>query len=175
MLFFRLLSALVIWLGGNSVALAVQVGHAREDVIKEKGRPVSVAEAGDRSILTFSDGTVVTLVNRRVTQVSSRPVYPATAAPAKRPATGGGATSNPAGNWRIFLAAGAGILAAILLAPLFFRGPGDFGEAVRYSMQPDWISLFRGEWIEDQWASLKIIVWLALSFGTGYSLYHVLG
>lgn len=45
-----------------------------------------------------------------------------------------------------------------LIAGLFFRREGLLG-ALRYWCMPDLISLFRGEYIDDQWAEAKLLLY----------------
>jgi hypothetical protein len=52
-----------------------------------------------------------------------------------------------------------------LVGWVVFKDWGDFWECVKFWLTPDIISLFRGEWIEDQWAQMKLFVWLALCAG----------
>ena len=61
----------------------------------------------------------------------------------------------------------ATIATAWVLFRIFFREPGDFAECVRYSLTPDIVSMFRGEWSDDQWASMKLFLYVALSVGSG--------
>ena len=60
-----------------------------------------------------------------------------------------------------------GALVAWLLFKVFFEDFGDFMECVRYWFTPDIISAFRGEWTEDQWASMKLFLYLGLSIASG--------
>lgn len=62
------------------------------------------------------------------------------------------------------LAAG---LTAWALFHVFFDDMEDLGEAFRYSLTPDIISLFRGEWMEDYWQSMKLGLYLLLVLGAG--------
>ena len=48
----------------------------------------------------------------------------------------------------------------------FFGGWGGFVEALRYSFTPDVISLFRGEFGEDRWQSMKLGFFVLLCVGT---------
>jgi hypothetical protein len=61
------------------------------------------------------------------------------------------------------------IILALANMPLYwvvgwivFKDWGDFWECVKFWLTPDIISLFRGEWIEDWWAEMKLFVWIAL-------------
>ena len=52
-----------------------------------------------------------------------------------------------------------------LLGWVVFKDWGDFWECVKFWLTPDIISAFRGEWIEDQWAQMKLFLWVALCAG----------
>lgn len=55
-----------------------------------------------------------------------------------------------------------------LIGWAFFKDWGDFCECVKYSLTPDVISLFRGEWNEDRWAQLKLGLWTLACAGAVY-------
>jgi hypothetical protein len=61
-----------------------------------------------------------------------------------------------------------GIGMAALLFRVFFDDLEDLGECVKYWLTPDIISMFRGEWAEDQWASLKLMAYLFFCVGSGW-------
>jgi hypothetical protein len=44
-----------------------------------------------------------------------------------------------------------------LWGEVFFPGQGDFSESLYYWLVPDIVSLFRGEWHQDQWAQLRLV------------------
>ena len=46
----------------------------------------------------------------------------------------------------------------LMLGKLLFGSWHGFFEALRFMLTPDLVSLFRGEGLDDQWASLKLIV-----------------
>jgi hypothetical protein len=77
----------------------------------------------------------------------------------------------------LWISIGATVMMAAALYRLFFKDFSDFVECLRYYFQPNFISLLRGEWQEDWWASLKLGVWLALSIAMGlatmYKLPHL--
>lgn len=58
---------------------------------------------------------------------------------------------------------------ALLLGAVFFKAIfkdfGGFLEACKYWLQPDIISAFKGEWNEDQWQSMKLLVFIFLTGG----------
>ncbi len=64
---------------------------------------------------------------------------------------------------------------AAVLFRVFFDDLSDFLECVGYWFTPDIISLFRGEWAEDQWAEAKLFLYLGLSFGVGALTYCGMG
>lgn len=51
---------------------------------------------------------------------------------------------------------------------VLFGNASEFLRCLRYVFTPDIISLFRGEWGEDQWASLKFVLWLGVCAGAVY-------
>jgi hypothetical protein len=48
------------------------------------------------------------------------------------------------------------------LGSAFFGDFSGFFECIRFWLTPDWVSLFRGEYWEDNWAELKLFVFIAL-------------
>ena len=56
-----------------------------------------------------------------------------------------------------------------------FGSWGDFGEAFTYLLTPDALSLFRGEWVEDSWAELKLLVNILLAAALTFGVHQVLG
>jgi len=64
-----------------------------------------------------------------------------------------------------------GLFAAWLLFRTFFDDFENFKECVGYWFTPDIISLFRGEWMENEWASAKIFLYFAICVGSGYGTY----
>jgi hypothetical protein len=70
-----------------------------------------------------------------------------------------------------------GLMMAAALFRLFFKDFADFIDCLRYWFQPDIISMFRGEWQQDMWATLKLAVWGGLSclmgLGAFYKLPHL--
>ncbi len=59
------------------------------------------------------------------------------------------------------------LLAGKLLFRLFFDDSEEFWECVRYSFTPDVFSLFKGEYWDDKFKSLKLGVFLAICIGAG--------
>lgn len=58
-----------------------------------------------------------------------------------------------------------GIPGYLVIGSMMFDGWGGFFDAVRLSLQPDWISALRGEWLEDHWQSLKLAIFILLCLG----------
>ena len=56
---------------------------------------------------------------------------------------------------------------ACLLFHLFFHDWADYLEALRYIFQPNWLSLFRGEYMRDVWMSFKASLFHLLILATG--------
>lgn len=65
----------------------------------------------------------------------------------------------------------AGVLVLVGLFKPFFGGTDGFLECLRFWFTPDVVSLFRGEWGEDQWAEMKIGFWLFLGVISGLAVY----
>ena len=63
---------------------------------------------------------------------------------------------------------------AAVLFRLFFKDLPDFIECLRFYFQPNIISVFRGEWEQDWWASLKLGVWFSLAVGMGFATHYKL-
>jgi hypothetical protein len=62
-----------------------------------------------------------------------------------------------------------GLLMAWLLFRFFFDDFGDFMECIRFWLTPDIVSLFRGEWMENEWATMKVFLYFGLSVGSGFA------
>jgi len=72
------------------------------------------------------------------------------------------------------------VLAATLAVPVslwlwhrFFDDWDDFLECLRYWFQPDWVSLLRGEWQEDWWATLRLLIYLVCCAAIVVALYKL--
>jgi len=46
----------------------------------------------------------------------------------------------------------------------------DFIDCIKFWFTPDIVSMFRGQYWEDNWAELKLLLWLALSIAVGYGV-----
>ena len=158
-------ACLLLALSFGPRATATQTGDSRETVLAEKGTPVSTLESGAKTILQFSEGTMITLVDNKVTLVEQHEPPQVTTTQASQ--TGPYQGSITADKKRIILSVGAACLTAALLFRLFFTDFQGFIECLRFYFQPDLISAFRGEWWEDKWGSAKLAFWLFLSAGVG--------
>ncbi|MHC4661465.1 MAG: hypothetical protein ACYS8W_07220 [Planctomycetota bacterium] len=62
----------------------------------------------------------------------------------------------------------------IVIGWLFFRDWHGFFEAIRFVFTPEIISAFRGEYWEDLWQSVKLVIMVAWSIGTVAAEYYVI-
>ncbi len=62
-----------------------------------------------------------------------------------------------------------------LVGWVLFKDWENFWDCLKFWLTPDIISLFRGEWIEDQWAQVKLSLWLVLCAGAVLAEGLVLG
>ncbi len=65
----------------------------------------------------------------------------------------------------------SGVLVLVFSFRFFFDCRDDFFDAIRHWFTPDIISMFRGEWAEDQWNELKLLGWMALGGLASYGAY----
>ena len=65
--------------------------------------------------------------------------------------------------------AGLAIL-AILWKP-FFGDLSGFLECLKFWFTPNIISVFRGEWHEDRWGSMKLLFWLLSGIVVGFAVW----
>lgn len=65
-----------------------------------------------------------------------------------------------------------GLPVFLMAGKLFFGSIAGFFDCLRWLLMPDIISLLRGQWGEDQWATLKICVYLAMCAGGVYSAHQ---
>lgn len=54
----------------------------------------------------------------------------------------------------------------------FFQCREDFFDAIRHSFTPDIISMFRGEWAQDQWNELKLFFWIGIAGFAAYGAFN---
>ena len=66
---------------------------------------------------------------------------------------------------------GMGVLTAVLFFRVFFDDLSDFLDCLRLALQPDFISLIRGEWNEMQWSGAKLLLYLLPSLISGWVAY----
>ena len=78
-------------------------------------------------------------------------------------------------NPQLFSAAvGLGLFVAFCFFKPFFGDWSEFWECIRYWFTPDVISMFRGKWDEDRWATMKLFIWAGLSVGVMILAYYQL-
>lgn len=71
----------------------------------------------------------------------------------------------------IFWAILASLANAAMLYYLLFKDFDDFVESVKYCFTPNIISAFKGKWLEDAWAEIKILIFLGVSLLVGILTY----
>lgn len=57
---------------------------------------------------------------------------------------------------------------------VLFREWDEFADCVRFWLTPDILSAFRGEFINDMWAEMRLGLWVALCGGAIYGEYYLL-
>jgi hypothetical protein len=67
----------------------------------------------------------------------------------------------------------AAIPAYIAAGSVFYDNWEDFLESLRLFYQPSWLSLLRGEWGEDNWATFKLFFYLAVCAALATAAYKV--
>lgn len=67
--------------------------------------------------------------------------------------------------WGWLILISANIPVFIGIGWVLFSTWGEFFECVRFWITPDVISWFRGEWVEDWWAEMKLLIWLVMCAG----------
>lgn len=63
-----------------------------------------------------------------------------------------------------------GLTTAFMLFKILFSDKEEFFEYVKFWFTPDIVSMFRGQYWEDNWAELKLIIWLGGSLWLGMGL-----
>lgn len=58
-----------------------------------------------------------------------------------------------------------------LVFRFFFEDAGDFWDCFRFALRPDLFSLFKGEWLEDQFKSMKLSLFVFVVGGAGVLAY----
>ena len=56
----------------------------------------------------------------------------------------------------------------------FFDDRDDLMESIRFWFTPDIISIFRGEFWQDEWSSFKLIIWLMIGIAIGFATHAFL-
>jgi hypothetical protein len=59
------------------------------------------------------------------------------------------------------------------IGQLFYDNWDDFLDSLRLLYQPQWLSVLRGEWQEDNWASLKFLLFLICCLAAATSIYKI--
>jgi hypothetical protein len=62
-----------------------------------------------------------------------------------------------------------GLPILLMVGRLFFGSWAGFFECLRFLLMPDLVSLLRGEWGADQWATFKLFLFIALCAGAVFS------
>jgi hypothetical protein len=62
-----------------------------------------------------------------------------------------------------------GLPVLLMVGRLFFGSWAGFFECLRFLLMPDLVSLLRGEWGADQWATFKLFLFIALCAGAVFS------
>ncbi len=70
-----------------------------------------------------------------------------------------------------FIGIVVGILVLAVLFKPFFGDFSAFFECVRFWFTPDLFSMFRGEWMEDTFAEMKLGLWIVCGAGAGFLTY----
>ncbi len=65
-----------------------------------------------------------------------------------------------------------GLPILLMVGRLFFGSWAGFFECLRFLLMPDLVSLLRGEWGADQWATFKLFVFIALCAGAVFSAHR---
>lgn len=71
----------------------------------------------------------------------------------------------------IALAIITGSVIGYMAYKLLFDNLDEFVHCAKFWLTPDIISLFRGQFYEDMWAEMKLILWLVVTIGCGYGMY----
>lgn len=61
--------------------------------------------------------------------------------------------------------------AYIAVGSVFYNGWDDFLDNLRLFFQPSWLSFLRGEWGEDNWATLKLVFYFVLCGAVATAVY----
>jgi len=73
-----------------------------------------------------------------------------------------------------YISIGLSVLTAVLLFRMFFDDAADFFDCLCLAVQPDIMSIFRGQWVESHWAGTKLAIWIGLSAFSGFVAYSEL-
>lgn len=67
----------------------------------------------------------------------------------------------------------SGSISLWLLFPVMFGDKEEFMSCVKFWFTPDIVSLFRGEYWENDWAEFKLFIWVGCSAAIAYGVYHL--
>lgn len=67
----------------------------------------------------------------------------------------------------------AAIPAYIAVGSVFYDSWEDFLDCLRLWFQPGWLSALRGEWSEDNWQTLKLLLYLLMCVAIATTAYKV--
>lgn len=71
----------------------------------------------------------------------------------------------------LFFSIAVGLAVAWLLFILLFDGWDEVWDCIKLSFIPDIISAWQGRWLEDQWAGIRLLLWLGISFLAAWGAY----
>lgn len=75
---------------------------------------------------------------------------------------------------KLFVVCAVGAIPAyIALGSVFYDSWEDFLDSFRLWFQPWWLSALRGEWRDDTWETLKLLVYLLMCVGMATTAYKV--
>lgn len=63
------------------------------------------------------------------------------------------------------------VITAYLLFSVLFGSREEFLGCVKFWFTPDVFSIFKGQFYEDQWGEVKLLVWIVCSAGVGYGVH----
>ena len=74
-----------------------------------------------------------------------------------------------------FAAVGTCVVVWVLLFKSWFGSKAGFVESLKYSLRPDIVSLFRGDWSKDMIEEFRLWSFICLGLGAGVLVYMKLG
>lgn len=64
----------------------------------------------------------------------------------------------------------SGVITSLIMYKIMFSDRDDFIECVKFWFTPDIVSMFRGDYWNDHWAELKLLIWLGASVAVAYGV-----